>query len=49
MRLFDAGVDHLYEDVGIFMEFNHKFLHFLHLSEGVFVYDVGVVEEQVVL
>lgn len=47
--LFDAAVDHLDEDVGIFVELDHELLVLLHLSEAVFVHYVGVVEEEVVL
>lgn len=49
MWLFDAAVDHLDEYVGVFIEFDHKLLVLLHLSEAVFVNDVSIVEEQIVL
>ena len=49
MRLLDAGVHHLYQDVGVVAELDHQLLVFLHVAEGVLVDDVRVVEEQVVL
>ena len=49
MRLLDARVDHLDENIGVVREFNHELLILLHHSETVFVHDVCVVEEQVVL
>ena len=49
MRFLDAAVDHLDEDVGIFVELYHQLLVLLHLSEAVLVHNVGVVEEQIVL
>jgi len=49
VRLFNAGVDHFDEDVGVFWEFYHQFLYFLHLSEGVFIHSVSVMKEQIIL
>ena len=48
MRLLDARVDHLDENIGIISEFDHELLILLHHSETIFVHDVGVVEEQVI-
>lgn len=49
MWLFDAAVDHLNEYVGVFIEFDHKLLVLLHLSEAVLINDVSIVEEEIVL
>ena len=49
MWVFDAGVGHLDEDVGVFLEVDHELLLLLHVSEFVFVHAVSVVEEQIVL
>lgn len=48
MRLFDARVDHLDENIGIVREFDHELLILLHHSETIFVHDVCVVEEQII-
>lgn len=48
MRLFDARVDHLDENIGIVREFDHELLILLHHSETIFVDDVCVVEEQII-
>ena len=49
MRVFDARICHLDENVGILLEVDHEFLLLLHVAELVLVYVVRVVEEQVVL
>ena len=49
MWFFDAAVDHLDENVRVFIEFDHKFLHLLHLPEAVLINDVSIVEKQIVL
>ena len=49
LGLFDARVGHLYEDICILVEVHHQLLFLLHLSEGVFVDHMCVVEEQIVL
>ena len=49
MRLLDAGVDHLDQNVGIIAELDHQLLVLLHVAEAVLVDDVSVVEEQIVL
>ena len=48
MRLLDARIDHLDENIGIVCEFNHELLILLHHSEAVLVYNVCVVEEQII-
>ena len=47
--LLDAGVCHLYENVSVFLEVDHQLLVFLHLSKGILIHSVSVMEEQVVL
>ena len=49
VRLLNARVDHLDQDVGVVGELNHELLVLLHVTEAVLVDDVGVVEEKVVL
>ena len=46
--VLDARVGHLNEDIRILLEVDHQLLLLLHVAESVFVYDVRVVEEQVV-
>jgi hypothetical protein len=48
MRLLDTGVNHLEEDRGVLSEVDHQLLGLLHAAEGFFVYEVGVVEEEVI-
>ena len=49
VRVLDAGVGHLYEDVCVLLEVNHELLLLLHVSEFVFIHAMSVVKEQVVL
>lgn len=49
MRFLDAAVDHLDENIGIFIELYHEFLVLLHLPEAVLINNVSIVEEKVVL
>ena len=49
VRFLDARVDHFDQDVGVVGELNHQLLVLLHVTEAVFVDDVRVVEEQIVL
>jgi hypothetical protein len=49
MWLFDAAIQHFYENVCIFCEFDHQFLSLLHSFKAGFVYAVRVMEKQVVL
>ena len=49
MRVFDARIGHLDENVGILLEVNHELLLLLHVAELVLVNVMRVVEEQVVL
>ena len=49
MRVFDAGIGHFDEDIGVFLEVDHELLLLLHVSEFVFVNAVSVVKEQIVL
>jgi hypothetical protein len=43
--LLNAAIDHLDENIGILVEFNHQLLLILHLSEGVLIHTVGIVEK----
>jgi hypothetical protein len=45
MRLFDARVYHLNQDIWVFIEINHQFLSLLHLAEAVLINEVSIVEE----
>ena len=49
MRVFDARIGHLDENVGILLEVYHEFLLLLHVAELVLVNVMRIVEEQVVL
>ena len=49
MWFFNAAIDHLNKNVGVFMELNHQLLTFLHLTECVFIYDVSIVEKEIIL
>ena len=49
MRVFDARICHLDENVGILLEVYHEFLLLLHVAELVLVHAMRIVEEQVVL
>lgn len=49
VRVFDAGVGHLDEDVCILLEVHHQLLLLLHVTEFVFIHAMRVMEEQVVL
>ena len=49
MRIFDARICHLDENVGILLEVDHEFLLLLHVAELVLVNVMRIVEEQVVL
>lgn len=49
MRLLDAGIYHFLEDICVLCEVDQQLLLFLHVSVGVCVNLVGVVEKEVVL
>lgn len=49
MGLLDAGIDHFLEDIGVLGEVDKQLLFFLHVSVGVSVHLMGVVEKQIVL
>lgn len=49
VRLLDAGVHHLDQNVRVISKLDHKLLVLLHVAEAVLVDDVGIVEEQIVL
>ena len=49
MGLLDAAIHHLYQDRRILMKLYHQLLSLLHLPEGIFVNNVGVMEEEVIL
>ena len=46
--LFDTGVGHFHEDVGIFVEIDHEFLLFLHLSETILINYMCVMEKEII-
>jgi len=49
MRLLDAGVDHFHQDIGIVIKFDHKLLLLLHGTEAILIYQVCIMEEEVIL
>jgi hypothetical protein len=49
VRFFNAAVNHFNKDAGIVRELNHQLLVLLHLSKGVFIHSMSVVEEEVIL
>ena len=49
MWLLDARVNHFDQDVGVLVEVDHQLLRVLHRAEAIFVYQVRIVKEKVVL
>jgi len=49
MWLFNAGVNHFDENIGIITEFNHELLVFLHHSKTILIHNMRIVKEQIIL
>ena len=49
MWLFNAGVNHFDENIGIITEFNHELLVFLHHSKTILIHNMRIVKEQSIL
>jgi hypothetical protein len=49
MWFFDAAINHFDKDIWVLIELDHELLNFLHLSKSVFIHDMSIVEEQIVL
>ena len=48
MWLFNAGVNHFDENIGIITEFDHELLVFLHHSKTILIHNMRIVEEQII-